>query len=313
MTHANDIPPRVSVGMPVFNGERYVKAALDAVLAQTFRDFELIISDNASTDATGEICREYAARDSRIRYSRNDENIGSARNGNRTIQLATAKYFKSAHHDDLCAPEFLARCVEVLEQHPATILCYPQTRVIDERGDFVSDPADGLDLRAPDPVERYRAFHRRFRGGNWWINPMFGVMRTEAIRKTRLEGSYCASDVVLLSELALLGQFYELPERLLYRRRHPEGSGYLDPWEKAVFVDPVNKGRILLPRWKLIFELARALQSSDLSFNDKLRCCPQIGVWFLRFFKGFVKDLLVAGKQIARLFLQTLGNRAQKP
>ena len=90
MTHANIIPPRVSVGMPVYNGERYVKAALDAVLAQTFRDFELIISDNASTDATGEICREYAARDPRIRYSRNNENIGAARNGNRTIQLATS-------------------------------------------------------------------------------------------------------------------------------------------------------------------------------------------------------------------------------
>ena len=313
MTHANKIPPRVSVGMPVYNGERYLRAALDSVLAQTFRDFELIISDNASTDATEEICREYAARDPRIRYSRNDENIGPARNGNRTIQLATGEYFKSAHHDDLCAPEFLARCIEVLEQHPTVVLCYPQSRVIDERGNFVSDPEDGLDLRAPGPVERYRAFHRRFRGGNWWINPTFGLMRTEAIKKTRLEGSYNASDVVLLSELALIGQFHELPERLLYRRRHPEGSGYLDPWAKAAFVDPTNKGRILLPRWKLLFELAKALQISDLSFNDKLRCYPQIGLWFLRFFKSFVKDLLVAAKQIVRLFLQALGNRTQRP
>ena len=155
MTHANSIPPRVSVGMPVYNGQRYVKAALDSVLAQTFRDFELFISDNASTDATEEICREYAARDPRIRYSRNDENIGSARNGNRTIQLATGEYFKSAHHDDLCAPEFLARCIEVLEQHPAAVLCYPQSRVIDEHGNLMSDPEDGLDLRAPDPVESF--------------------------------------------------------------------------------------------------------------------------------------------------------------
>ena len=142
---------------------------------------------------------------------------------------------------------------------------------------------------------------------------MFGLMRTEAIRKTRLEGSYVAADVVVLSELALMGQFYELPERLLYRRRHPEGSGYLDPWEKAAFVDPVNKGRILLPRWKLLFELAKALQISDLNFTDKLRCYPQIGLWFLRFFKSFVKDLLVAAKQIGRLFLQGFGNRAQRP
>jgi len=313
MTHANNIPPRVSVGMPVYNGERYVKAALDAVLAQTFRDFELIISDNASTDATGEICREYAARDPRIRYSRNNENIGAARNGNRTIQLAANKYFKWAHHDDLCAPEFLARCVQDLEQHAAGVLCYPQSRVIDEHGEVMSDPENGLDLRAPDPVERYRGFHRRYRGGNWWINPMFGLMRTEAIKKTRLHGSYFAADVVLLAELALMGEFHELPERLLYRRRHPEGSGNLDPWEMAEFEDPVNKGRILLPRWKLLFELAKALRISDLSLYDKLRCCPQIGLWFLRFFKGFVKDLLVAGKQIVRLCLHALGNRTQRP
>ncbi len=312
MTRTNDIPPRVSVGMPVYNGERYVKAALDAVLTQTFRDFELIISDNASTDATGEICREYAARDPRIRYSRNDENIGAARNSNRTVELATGQYFKWAHHDDLCAPEFLLRCVQVLEQQPAAVLCYPQSRVIDEHGDFVSDPEDGLDLRATDPVERYRAFLRRYRGGNWWINPMFGVMRTEVIKKTRLDGSYFAADVVLLSELALMGEFHELSERLLYRRRHPEGSGNLDPWEKAVFEDPVNKGRILLPRWKLLFELAKALQNSDLSLYDKLRCCPQIGLWFLRYFKSFVKDLLVAAKRIAELSMQKFGSQAER-
>lgn len=98
-----------------------------------------------------------------------------------------------------------------------------------------------------------------------------------------------------------------------HRRRHPEGSGYLDPWAKAAFVDPTNKGRILLPRWKLLFELAKALQISNLSFNDKLRCYPQIGLWFLRFFKSFVKDLLVAAKQIVRLFPQALGNRTQRP
>ncbi|MFH0341951.1 MAG: glycosyltransferase family 2 protein [Chromatiales bacterium] len=311
MTHANDIPPRVSIGMPVYNGERYVKAALDAVLAQTFRDFELIISDNASTDATGEICREYAARDLRIRYSRNNENIGCARNSNRTIQLAASKYFKWAHHDDLCAPEFLARCVQVLEQHPAGVLCYPQSRVIDEHGDFVSYPEDGLDLRAPGPVERYRAFHRRFRGGNWWMNPLFGLMRTEAIKKTQLHGSYFAAELVLLAELALMGEFHELPERLLYRRRHPEGSGNLDPWERSAFEDPVNKGRILLPRWKLLFELAKALRISDLSLYDKLRCYPQIGLWFVRFFKGFVKDLLVAAKRIAQLSIQRLRSQAR--
>lgn len=294
-------PPRVSVGMPVYNGERYVQAALDTVLAQTFGDFELVISDNASTDATPDICREYAARDSRIRYSRNEENIGGARNHNRTIHLAAGRYFKWAHADDLCAPEFLARCVEVLEQCATVVLCYPKTRMIDAAGRPMFDLEDGLDLRAPDPVERYRAFHRRFRSGNWWINPMLGVMRTEALRKTRLHGSYYSADIVLLAELALLGEFYELPQRLMYRRRHPGVSNVLSPYAMAVFEDPVNQGRVIFPRWKLLFELARAIRVSPLALAEKLRCFPQCGLWLLQYRKDLVADLQLASKQILLL------------
>src|SRR5436190_12174806 len=94
--------PIVSIGLPVFNGERYLRQALDSLLGQDFQDFELIISDNASTDRTAEICRAYVAKDRRIRYYRNESNIGSAPNYRRVFELARGEFFKWCSHDDVC-------------------------------------------------------------------------------------------------------------------------------------------------------------------------------------------------------------------
>src|SRR5438128_3187989 len=110
--------PSVSLGLPVFNGEAFLVQVLESILAQTYGDFELIISDNASTDATPDICRVYAARDPRIRYVRNATNVGAARNFNRVFQLSTGEYYKLANADDVCAPTLVERCVAVLDTHP---------------------------------------------------------------------------------------------------------------------------------------------------------------------------------------------------
>src|SRR3954470_23138397 len=107
--------PRVTIGLPVYNGARYLAEAIESVLAQTFTDFELVISDNASTDATAAIALQYAARDPRVRYSRNRENIGSARNFGRAFELATGEFFKWMASDDLISPEFLENCVAALD------------------------------------------------------------------------------------------------------------------------------------------------------------------------------------------------------
>src|SRR3989337_590294 len=119
--------PTVSIGLPVFNGEKYLRQALDSILAQTYQDFELIISDNASTDKTQQICREYVKKDSRIRYYRNKRNLGATRNHNRVFELSCGEYFKWASHDDLLAPEFLSRCVSVLDQDHSIVLCHSKT------------------------------------------------------------------------------------------------------------------------------------------------------------------------------------------
>src|SRR5262249_60446249 len=104
-----------SVGLPVFNGESYLESAITSVLGQTFEDFELIICDNASTDRTAEICNDYAARDSRIRYFRNPRNLGAAPNYNLAFSQARGRYFKWLAHDDRMRPSFLAKTVRVLD------------------------------------------------------------------------------------------------------------------------------------------------------------------------------------------------------
>ena len=116
--------PRVTIGMPVYNGAALVGAALESILAQTLTDFELIISDNASTDATAEVCRSYAAKDRRIRYYRNEKNLGAAPNFNRVVELATngVPYFKWAAHDDVIAPTFLEKCARVLDAAPQSVV-----------------------------------------------------------------------------------------------------------------------------------------------------------------------------------------------
>ena len=127
-------PPTVSIGLAVYNGENYLALAIESVLAQTFTDFELIISDNASTDHTPEICAEYAAKDNRIRYHRNSSNIGATRNENLTFAMSRGKYFRWLGHDDLCAPDQLAACVAVLESDPTVVLCHSEVVEIDDDG-----------------------------------------------------------------------------------------------------------------------------------------------------------------------------------
>lgn len=253
--------------MPVYNGDAYLAKALDSILAQTVRDFELIISDNASTDATAEIAAQYAARDPRIRYSRNEVNIGANPNVDRLVHLARAPYFKLANADDLAGPELLARCVEVLDRHPEVVLCYGQTRLIDAEGNPLGDYDDRLDLRWSSPVARFAAVVERI----GLVNVDQGVIRTDVLRKTALYRSYPGADADLVAELALHGQFYEIPERLFFRRMHVAASSSLKTLlEKQAFVDPTVKPRNCLRVTRAHLGYLSALVRAPLSPRDRL-------------------------------------------
>jgi glycosyltransferase involved in cell wall biosynthesis len=294
--------PRVSIGLPVRDGENYLAETLDSILAQTYSDFELIISDNASTDRTEEICRVYAARDERIRYFRNEENLGAAENFNRVLGLSAGDYFKWAAHDDLCAPEYLARCVGVLDREPEVVLCYPKTRIIDGQGEFVEDYFDGFHLDSPKPHIRFRDVFR----APGLCNPVFGLMRARILGQTALIGNYAASDRVLLAELALHGRFYEVPEYLFLRRGHPQRSlaANVTDSEIAAWFDPAMRGKVLLPRWRRLLEYLRAARRAPLSRTERIRCYMQVARFILspRKLGGMTGDFLKAVRLVPRVF-----------
>jgi len=260
--------PRVSVGIPVYNGERYLAAALESLRAQTYEDFELIISDNASIDHTAEIARSYAAQDRRIRYVRNARNVGAAGNFRHTLQLASGEYFRWAAADDISAPEFLARCVEVLDREPRVVLAYPKTRFIDEYGRVTADYDDRLHLPQQRASDRFRALVDRL--GH--CNAMYGLTRKDVVRRTRLLGSYFGADIVLLAELVLYGAFWEVPEFLFYRRFHEAAHSRMttiDQWK--AFWNPEDRGRIYFYAWRHLWEHARSLPRAPLDAAEKLR------------------------------------------
>jgi glycosyltransferase involved in cell wall biosynthesis len=278
--------PRVSIGLPVYSGERFLAQALDSILAQTLEDYELLISDNGSTDGTEAICRAYASRDRRIRYLRNETNVGASINFNRVFELSSGEYFKWLAADDLCAPEFLERCVEMLDAEPSAVLAYPRATWIDEHGKalFDSDKMIGhMDLRAQVSA-RFRELVDELTYDEAWAGPLciFGVIRSRALRQSRLLGNYIAADCNLLAELILIGEFLEVPERLSLIRLHPGSSTWLPSrsTRKAQrFFDPKIKGgaRLLFYRWKHYLELLTAVARAPLTFRAKLAlaayCC----------------------------------------
>jgi glycosyltransferase involved in cell wall biosynthesis len=220
-TRSNELP-LVSIGLPVYNGEDFIKDTLDSILQQTFDNFELIISDNASTDATEEICKSYILKDDRIKYHRNKKNLGAAKNYNQLVDMAKGKYFKWAAADDLIAPEYLALCVNILDNNLDILVCQTAVRLIDENNKHLQNYDDNLHFISESPYIRLRNYLFREVG---MFNAVFGLIRIEQLRKTPLIGTYLGSDQVLLGELILRGKVNQISKRLFSRRKHLGQAG----------------------------------------------------------------------------------------
>jgi len=272
--------PTVSVGLPVFNGERYLEEAIWSILTQTYDDLELIIADNASTDTTQEICVRIAAQDPRIRYYRNESNLGAARNYNITLEHANGTYFKWFAHDDVCAPDFIRVCVEALEKDADIVLAYPTPIDIDENGDVIGPRDAGLHFDDPNPVQRFRDTMRK---GHACL-PVFGLTRTDVLRRTGQHGNYPSADRVLLSELALWGKLSEIPEELYLHREHAERFVYthVTAQEQAEWFDPGTAQKASHTTWKKFGEYIKAINRSPISLQQKAACYARIGKWSVK-------------------------------
>lgn len=283
--------PRVSVGMPVYNGERWLPQAVESILGQTYRDLELVILDNASTDNTEQICRAYAAGDKRVKYLRNERNIGINNNYNRAVRCATGVYFKWASSNDTCDSTLVAKCVEILDSRPDVVLCYAKTRLVREGNS--EDYKDNLDLPEASPCVRLSNFLDRLRLNN----AMNGVFRSEALRKTPLLKDYLSADVVLMAELALHGKFIEVPEFLFYRRMTPDTTtGMKSETELIDYYDPERQRRFVWQHWKLNLGFWSAVWRTPLPMREKLCLYLSLSkrLWWAR--NKLIDDIATAAK-----------------
>lgn len=270
---------RVSIGLPVYNGENFLGEALESLLSQTFHNFELIISDNASTDGTKAICEAYANRDPRIQYYRQQRNIGGAGNFGFVFQLAKSEYFKWATHDDVLHPEFLAECISALNLEPAAVLCQSLLNYIDSEGNelgIYNSNLGGTD--SIDPAKRFCAVvllpHPNYE--------MMGVFRRSALVGSLLLKSFHGNDKALLAEMALRGKFAQVKRPLLFVRDHTERytRSKIHPKERLVWYDSSLAGRISLPTWRLYFEYLKMIPRNVKSKRIRVRCYGHLVRWW---------------------------------
>lgn len=289
--------PRVTVGIPVYNGEKYLGKTIESVLAQTFSDLELIISDNGSTDRTKEIAQSYAARDPRVRYVRSEANRGAAWNYRHLFELSQGEYFRWAPSDDLFATDSVAECVAALDANPDAALCYPKTDLIDSTGQVIRPYEDNLDLRSPDPVERFR----QGLGQIGLVNVIYGLMRSSLLKQTRLMRNFVGADEVLVLELALLGRFLKLEKSRFYRRIHEKAFSQMKTSQaKQEFFDPATRGKFFLYLWQHYLEYALGILHSPLSLGKKAHLLAVLLRSAVGMRQHLLKEVLAGGRNLLR-------------
>jgi glycosyltransferase involved in cell wall biosynthesis len=304
-----DIMPTVTIGLPVFNGEAFLHQAVNSILAQTYTDFELLISDNCSTDGTAAVCQSYLTADQRIRYMRQPENIGAAKNYNKLVALSSGKYFKWAAHDDVLAPRFLEECVRALERDPGVVLAFARTQLIGEDGepiparpvhngrplpdrdppsssDFVIGKVRGADYQqtaSPDPVARFREVLFTYDS----TYPVFGVMRRSALERTRRHDSYFGSDRVLLAHLALLGRYARIDAPLFLNRTHPGQASSLSRRNRARWI--TGGHRWTFQPIRQVVGCIVTIFEADLTMQQQWQCL--VVRWQLLFRRGRMRQI----------------------
>lgn len=297
---SDGIVPLVSVGLPVYNGEKYLADALDSILGQTLGDIEVVISDNASTDRTAEICQEYAARDPRIRYHRQATNLGGAPNFNFVFLESRGRFFKWAAHDDICAPLLLESCVAALEEHPDHVVAYTREYMIDDIGNRIGERGSTPKFASAEPHVRVAtALSSKVDGGP--PSAIFGVMRRSVLKQTRLHGGYTGSDRVLMVELALRGPLYEVNEPLFSNRDHADRSIRISEkvgergHPREAWFDTARAGKIVFPSWRRLVDFTTAIAQAPVPVSSKLRSYGVLAQWLSdRNWKRLVRDLQIA-------------------
>jgi glycosyltransferase involved in cell wall biosynthesis len=258
------------------------------MLAQTFTDFELIITDNASTDRTEEICRKFAEADPRVRYHRNERNVGGARNQAIAVELSRGKYVRLSAHDDKMAPTHLEECLAALAAHPEAVIAFTSTIVLDEDGNAVGD-YHSVRGTAARPSTRFRELI--FRDHN--CDAIYGVIRGDVLRTVRPMENFIDGDKVFLCRLAFHGPFVALDRPLFYKRFHPKN--WVGNWrDRMAWYNPDAKGKATFPNWLELRSFSQAVVTAPIPLTERLRCGLTTLHWVGRYSPKLAKDVLVA-------------------
>lgn len=264
--------PLVGIGLPVFNGAAWIEGTVEAIRRQTWRDWELVIVDNASTDATLKLCRHLEGLDTRIRVYANTSNIGISANHNRAFQLARGDYFKWSACADLIAPEYLEACVEALESNPRAVLCHSRTRMIDAEGRVFGGYDDGFALAEASPLARFVMFLSRPSRNN----DVHGVIRRDALAETRLMEGFRQDDINLIADLALRGCFLLVDRPLFYRRETSQtDSQHMSDEQIDHYFAPDGQS-LRWQAWRKYQSLARIAWSSAIPPPMRVRALLQV-------------------------------------
>lgn len=292
----DSLTPKVSIALPVYNGENYLQDALDSLLSQSYEKFELIIGDNASTDATKKICEAYAKKDPRIRYFRHDTNIGAAANYNYVFELARGEYFKWAAHDDVCSPDYLKSCVEKLESDPSVVLCCPKEIAIDKDGEIMENYMDKYrPLNHLSSASTYQRFYD-LSCLNHGCFMVFGLTRTAILKQTPKIANYLGSDRVLVAELSLSGRFWESPEAIYFRRHSEQYCALENDSTRTDWFNPDTKQKFAYVNSKNFIEYGKAIYRVNSSWLQKISCYSILVVWVLKKRHHLFKELLMSIK-----------------
>jgi hypothetical protein len=302
--------PRLSIGVPVYNGERYIARTIECLLRQTYTDFELIISDNGSTDGTQQICRDFAARDPRVRCERSETNLGALKNINPCAHLARGELFHWHAADDMAEPTLLEKCVAVLDADPSVVVAFARTMLINESDHPIGPRGYDVDADHPDADERFRRVinldHHKH-----CAQEVYGVIRREALLRTPLYEPMVRTDSILLARLALIGRFRAVDEPLFLNREHEQRSVRLigdqhattrarvckwlgvGPIPPAEFWDPKKKGKINFPEWRILGAYVGSLRLAP-TMRERAMSALALGRFTLKHGKKLFRDVVIA-------------------
>ncbi len=258
--------PLISVGMPVYNEEKYLRESVESILNQDYCNFELIISDNASSDKTEQFCLEFAQKDHRIKYIRNKKNLGTVNNFHQVFKEATGDFFMFAGGHDLWTPDFLSVCLKTLQNSSSAVVSYASTVLIDEFSNQIKKEISFYDTRGSDIVTQFLYV--------LWgpMNPVYGLMRMSAMKKVRMNPQFIGGDLIILIELSFLGRFAYNPDVVWYRRmQHGEETQKqkVKRYQNTLFSKSKSFFDIL-PYIRIPIELIKAIFKAKISWPNKI-------------------------------------------